>query len=139
MPLRWRTERAIRDNRVTTSSSRPGGDGGRHSIRGGGPGRPEATSAQIRSHPASVRLGELGRREETLAASAEAAEIYRELAARWSDAHHQELEQSLRVAAWLEHGEDHSDAAPAGAYVVITVRYPIFRRRGACRAPNAAV
>jgi hypothetical protein len=23
-----------------------------------------------------------------------------------------ELEQSLRVAAWLEHGEDHSDAAP---------------------------
>ena len=101
MPVRWRTERAIRDSR-----------GDHELVPGGGPGAPEATSAQIRSHPASVRLGELERREDALAAIQEATNLYRELAARWPDAYHQELEQSLRVAAWLEHGEDHSDAAP---------------------------
>ena len=60
----------------------------------------------------SVRLGDLGRREEALAASQEAAAAYRELAARWPDAYHDELEQSLRVAAWLEHGDDLSDVSP---------------------------
>ena len=44
-------------------------------------------------------------------ASAEATGIYRELAARWPDVYHHELEQSLQVAAWLENGEDLSDAS----------------------------
>ena len=47
-----------------------------------------------------------------MAASQEAAAAYRELAARWPDAYHHELEQSLRVAAWLEHGDDLSDVSP---------------------------
>ena len=34
----------------------------------------------------------------------------RELTARWPDAYRYKLEQSLQVAAWLEHGEDHTDA-----------------------------
>ena len=59
----------------------------------------------------SVRLGDLGRREEALAAIQEAVGIYRELAASWPDAYHHELEQSLQVVAWLEHGEDLSDAS----------------------------
>ena len=59
----------------------------------------------------SLRLGGLGRREEALAASAEATGIYRELAASWPDVYHHELEQSLQVAAWLENGEDLSDAS----------------------------
>ena len=37
----------------------------------------------------AVRLGELGRREDALAAIQEAVTIYRELAARWPDAYHQ--------------------------------------------------
>jgi len=60
----------------------------------------------------SVYLGELGRREDALAAIGEAVTIRRELAARWPDVYRHELEQSLRVAAWLEHGEDLSDASP---------------------------
>ena len=60
----------------------------------------------------AVLLAELGRREEALAAIQEAVTIRRELAARWPDAYHHELEQSLQVAAWLEQGEDHSDAPP---------------------------
>ena len=60
----------------------------------------------------SLRLADLGRREEALAAIQEAVTIRRELAARWPDAYQHELEQSLRVAAWLEHGEDPSDASP---------------------------
>jgi hypothetical protein len=47
----------------------------------------------------SVRLGDLGRREETLAASAEATGIYREPTARWLDVYHHELEQSLQIAS----------------------------------------
>ena len=57
----------------------------------------------------AIRLGELGRREEALAAIQEAVTIRRELAARWPDAYRHELEQSLQVAAWLEHGDDLSD------------------------------
>jgi hypothetical protein len=57
----------------------------------------------------SVRLAALGRREDALAASHEAVTIRRELAARWPGAYHHKLEQSLRVAAWLEHGDDLSD------------------------------
>ena len=60
----------------------------------------------------SLRLAGLGRREDALAAIREAVTIHRELAARWPDAYHQELEQSLQVVASLEHGEDHSDASP---------------------------
>jgi hypothetical protein len=59
----------------------------------------------------SVLLATRGRREEALAASQEAVGVYRELAARWPDAYHHELEQSLRVAAWLERGEHHSDTS----------------------------
>jgi hypothetical protein len=36
-------------------------------------------------------MGELGRREEALAAIQEATNLCRELAARWPDAYHQEL------------------------------------------------
>src|SRR5690242_3956339 len=49
----------------------------------------------------SVRLGDLGRREEALAAIEEAVTVRRELAARWPDAYEQELKQSLQVVAWL--------------------------------------
>jgi hypothetical protein len=56
-------------------------------------------------------LADLGRRGEALAASAEATGIYREPAASWPDVYHHELEQSLQVAAWLENGEDLSDAS----------------------------
>jgi hypothetical protein len=59
----------------------------------------------------SARLAGLGRREDALAAIEEAVTIRRELAARWPDAYHHELEQSLRVAAWLEHGDDLSDVS----------------------------
>ena len=59
----------------------------------------------------SLRLADLGRREEALAAIKEAADIRRELAATRPDAYQRMLEQSLEVAAWLEHGDDHSDAA----------------------------
>jgi Tetratricopeptide repeat len=60
----------------------------------------------------SVRLGELGRREEALAVSQEAVTVRRELVRRRPDAYKPKLEQSLQVAAWLEHGEDLSDASP---------------------------
>ena len=60
----------------------------------------------------AVRLGDLGRREDALAAIGEAVGIYRELAARWPDAYRQEREQSMQVAAWLEHGEEPSNASP---------------------------
>jgi len=60
-------------------------------------------------------LAGLGRPEEALAASQEAVTIRRELAASWPDAYHHDLEQSLRVVAWLEHGEDPGGHIPAGA------------------------
>ena len=56
----------------------------------------------------SASLADLGRGR-TLAAIEEAAQVYREPAARWPDAYYQ-LEQSLRLADWLQHGE--SDASP---------------------------
>lgn len=57
-------------------------------------------------------LAGLGRREDSLAAIQEASTIRRELAARWPDAYHQELELSLEVVAWLEAAGDFSDASP---------------------------
>jgi hypothetical protein len=59
----------------------------------------------------SVRLGDLGRREEALAAIEEAVTVRRELAARWPDVYQQELEQSLRVVAWLEQSTDVDNAS----------------------------
>jgi tetratricopeptide (TPR) repeat protein len=59
----------------------------------------------------SLPLGELGRREEALAAIQEAVTIRRELAASWPDVYYHQLEHSLRVAAWLEHGEDLGDVS----------------------------
>lgn len=44
-------------------------------------------------------------------ASQETVTIRRELAARWPDAYQHELEQSLRVVAWLEQEEDLSNAS----------------------------
>ena len=58
------------------------------------------------------QLGDLGRREDALAVVEEAAGIYRELAAAHPDAFWPGLEQSLRVVAWLQNGEDLSDASP---------------------------
>jgi hypothetical protein len=60
----------------------------------------------------SLRLADLGRREDALAAIQEAAAIRRELAARWPDVYRQRLEQSLQVAAWIKDGEDLNDASP---------------------------
>jgi tetratricopeptide (TPR) repeat protein len=57
----------------------------------------------------SLSLSRLGRREEALAASQEAVAIRRELAARWPYAYIHELE-TLRVASWLDHGEDLGEA-----------------------------
>lgn len=51
------------------------------------------------------------RREEALAAIQEAITIHRELAARWPDAYQRDLEQSLGVVAWLEHGADVGNAS----------------------------
>jgi Tetratricopeptide repeat len=45
----------------------------------------------------SLRLGDLGRAKDALAAIEEAAQVYRELAARWPDAYDHQLEQSLEV------------------------------------------
>ena len=60
----------------------------------------------------AIRLGELGQREDALAAIQEAITIWQELATRWPDAYQHRLEQSMRVVAWLQHGEDLSDASP---------------------------
>jgi hypothetical protein len=57
----------------------------------------------------SASLADLGQREDALVAIEEAAQVYRELAARWPDDYYQ-LEQSLRLADWFQHGE--SDASP---------------------------
>ena len=54
----------------------------------------------------AVLLAAMGRAEEALDAIQEAADIRRELAARWPDVYHHELEQSLQIAAWLENRED---------------------------------
>jgi len=76
-------------------------------------GQPDASNRLAGSlNNLAVRLGDLGRREDALTAIEEAVTIRRELAAKWPDAHHHELEQSLRVAAWLEQGEDLNDASP---------------------------
>jgi hypothetical protein len=61
----------------------------------------------------SADLAGLGRQEDALAAIQEAVTIRRELAARWPDVYHQELERSLGVVAWLEASGDLSDTSPA--------------------------
>ena len=71
--------------------------------------RPDLASSLTNLSPL---LAGLGRREEALAAIQEAVTIRRELAASWPDAYHHELEQSLRVVAWLEHGEGPRDTFP---------------------------
>ncbi|MEU1720351.1 tetratricopeptide repeat protein [Nonomuraea sp. NPDC005692] len=53
----------------------------------------------------SVALGELGRREEALEAVIEAVAIRRRLAKARPDAHQRQLQQSLRVLAWLQRGD----------------------------------
>ena len=63
-------------------------------------------------HNLAYRLGKLGRREDARAAIGEAVNIRRTLAARWPDAYRHQLEQSRRVAARLENGEDPSGASP---------------------------
>ena len=75
------------------------------------PGRVPPRPGQGAEQPGDV-LAELGRREEALAAIGEAVAIYRQLAARWPDAYRHKVEQLSQVAAWLEHGEDLSDALP---------------------------
>ena len=61
-------------------------------------------------HNLSNRLADLGRPQDALAAGEEAVTIRRELAARWPDAYRHELEQSLRVVAWLQHGESNASS-----------------------------
>jgi Tetratricopeptide repeat len=60
----------------------------------------------------AASLADLGRREDALAAIEEAVGIRRDLAARWPDVYQHELEQSLRLVAWLEQEEDLSNASP---------------------------
>ena len=60
----------------------------------------------------AMQLGDAGRAEDGLAAIEEAITIRWELAARWPDVYRQDLEQSVRVAGWLEDAEDISDAPP---------------------------
>ena len=60
-------------------------------------------------HNLQARLDDLGRREEALAAGKEAVTVRRDLAARCPRVYQHELEKSLRVVAWLQHGE--SDAS----------------------------
>jgi hypothetical protein len=52
----------------------------------------------------SVDLGELGRREEGLAAISEAVQIRRRLAETWPSIYQVKLERSLQVLAWLTDG-----------------------------------
>jgi hypothetical protein len=40
-----------------------------------------------------------------MASVEKAVNVRRELAARWPDAYSHELENSLRIVAWLEHGD----------------------------------
>ncbi len=54
----------------------------------------------------AASLASLGRRDDALAAIQEAVTIRRELVTRWPDIYHHELEQSLRIAAWLGDGEN---------------------------------
>jgi tetratricopeptide (TPR) repeat protein len=69
--------------------------------------RPEAFRPDLAAslNNLSVRLADLGRPEDALAAIEEAVTIRRELAAKWPDTYYHQLEQSLRVAAWLQHGK----------------------------------
>jgi Tetratricopeptide repeat len=67
-------------------------------------------------HNLSNRLADLGRPQDALDAGEEAVTIRRELAARWPDAYRHELEQSLRVVAWLQHGESNASSThPRGS------------------------
>ncbi|MEU9115330.1 hypothetical protein AB0D04_26995 [Streptomyces sp. NPDC048483] len=50
----------------------------------------------------AVRVWELGRRDEALAALSESMEILRVLAETQPELHGGELEQSLRVMSWLQ-------------------------------------
>jgi len=43
--------------------------------------------------------------QEALGAIEEGVTIYRELTGSWPDAYRQDLERSMRLAGWLEHGE----------------------------------
>ena len=64
------------------------------SVSGRGDGLVQGVAAG-RRHPLSVRLGDLGRREDALAAIQEAAGTYRELAAARPDAFRPDLAMSL--------------------------------------------
>jgi len=77
--------------------------------------RPHTTRPDLAMslHNLASRLADLGRRQDALAATQEAVTIRRELAARWSEAYRQELEQSLGVLAQLEASGDLSDASLA--------------------------
>jgi len=64
-----------------------------------------------RRQPQSARREVIAAAPLTLATRSAATGIYRELAASWPDVYQRELEQSLQIAAWLENGEDLSDAS----------------------------
>ena len=105
----------------------------RADARGGEPAA--ASRLALSLNNLSIRLGDLGRPEDALAAIEEAVTIRRELAAarpdafrpdlassltslfadlaaRQPDDYLHELEQSLQVAAWFERSEDLSDTSP---------------------------
>jgi hypothetical protein len=89
----------------------PPGSGRRTTSASAACGPPECDPASSLNN-LSASLADLGRWEDALAAIEEAAQVYRELAARWPDAYDHRLEQSLRPADWLQHRE--SDASPVG-------------------------
>lgn len=76
--------------------------------------RPDAFRPDLASslNNLAVRLADLGRPEDALAAIQEAVTIFRELAARRPDAYQQNLEQSLQVVAWLERDANVGNASP---------------------------
>ncbi|MFJ5273811.1 tetratricopeptide repeat protein, partial [Streptomyces sp. NPDC088358] len=66
--------------------------------------RPDAFLPDLASslNNLSIRLGELGRREDALTAIEEAVTANRQLAAARPAAHQAALEQSLQVLSWLQ-------------------------------------
>ncbi|HET8681204.1 MAG TPA: hypothetical protein VFM54_04945 [Micromonosporaceae bacterium] len=68
------------------------------------PARPDAFLPDLATslNNLSIRLGELGRREDALTAIEEAVHIRRQLAVRWPGVYQQQLDESVEVLAWVK-------------------------------------